>query len=292
MAKYYKSESEAIAAVSAIELGEMGYLEKNKGQDLDKKQPGGSGNYTKYWRDIEPTFQGSAYCQGAQCWCIWKACGEDRNLAKKVLCVPDGSNFSYYTPTQAGYFKAAKRWGTEPKVGSLIYFKNDVRIYHVEYVYNVTTSTVYTYGFNTSGSYNQIEANGDGCFPKSYSRSLSRIAGYGYPKYDLMVNASASQTNPTLHSTPLKSANDGLKVVVAAGNLNIRDYPKNGKIVGTVTNGAKVFADQKVLFNGEPWFHIREGWISAKYLEGWVGENNRWWYLTPNYNWLTDTERL
>ena len=289
MAKYYNSESEVIAAISAIELSEMGYLEKNRGQDLDKKQPGGSGNYTKYWRDIEPSYQGSAYCQGAQHWCLWKACGEDRALAKKVACVPDGENFSYYTPTQAGYFKSAKRWGTEPKVGAWIYFKNSVRIYHVEYVYKVTTTTVYTYGFNTSGTFNQVEANGDGCFPKSYSRTLSRIAGYGYPRYNLMVNASASATNPALHSTPIQSASDGLKVIVAAGALNIRDYPKTGKVIGSVANGARVFASEKVLFNGEPWFKIREGWISAKYLEGWVGENGKWWYVTVNYGWPVNT---
>ena len=42
--------------VIQVELDELGYLEKNNSQNLDSKTGGnvGSGNYTKYWRDMKP----------------------------------------------------------------------------------------------------------------------------------------------------------------------------------------------------------------------------------------------
>lgn len=290
MAKYYKNQAEAIAAVSAIQLNQMGYLQKNKGQNLDKKVPGGSGNYTKYWRDIEPSYQGSAYCLGAQDWCIWKACGSDRKQAKKVLCVPQNENFSYYTPTQSNYFKAAKRWGTQPKVGALIFFKNSVRIYHVEYVYKVTNSTVYTYGFNTSGSFNEVEANGDGCFPKSYSRSLGRIAGYGYPRYDLMVpTTTIKDKNIDFKTIKISTGVAGLNITAP---LNLRDYPQTGDVVKVLTKGTKVKVTARTTIDGDPWFKITQGWISAKYVQGWILEDGKWWYVKAGYDYPKATSAL
>ena len=44
---------------------ELGYLEKASDQDLDSKTGNaGSGNFTKYWRDLNPKMQGQPWCDG------------------------------------------------------------------------------------------------------------------------------------------------------------------------------------------------------------------------------------
>ena len=35
----------------------------------------------------------------------------------------------------------------------------------------------------------------------------------------------------------------------------------------------KCFAD------GDPWIQTADGWVSGKYLTGWVCQDGRWWYL-------------
>ena len=72
--KDYKTEegtgmtaTEAINAVIGIAEEEIGYLEKRSNSQLDSKTANaGSGNYTKYWRDIAPSIRHS---HGAQDLC-------------------------------------------------------------------------------------------------------------------------------------------------------------------------------------------------------------------------------
>ena len=46
-----------------IATSELGYLEKRSNSNLDSKTANaGSGNYTKYWRDIKPDYQGQPWC--------------------------------------------------------------------------------------------------------------------------------------------------------------------------------------------------------------------------------------
>ena len=49
----------AIEKVILIAKNEIGYLEKKSNSQLDSKTANaGSSNYTKYWRDIKPSYQG------------------------------------------------------------------------------------------------------------------------------------------------------------------------------------------------------------------------------------------
>lgn len=53
------TKSEAINVVLGIAEEEIGYLEKKNNSQLDSKTGNaGSANYTKYWRDIRPSYQG------------------------------------------------------------------------------------------------------------------------------------------------------------------------------------------------------------------------------------------
>lgn len=78
-AGFFGSVDAAISAIIATASAEVGYLEKNNASNLDSKTAGaGSGNYTKYWRDIYPAFQAQPWCACFVTWIIQKtleACG-------------------------------------------------------------------------------------------------------------------------------------------------------------------------------------------------------------------------
>ena len=47
-----------------IANAEVGYLEKSSNSQLDRKTANaGTANYTKYWRDIKPEYQGQPWLQ-------------------------------------------------------------------------------------------------------------------------------------------------------------------------------------------------------------------------------------
>ena len=48
----------------------------------------------------------------------------------------------------------------------------------------------------------------------------------------------------------------------------------------------KCFAD------GDPWIQTADGWISGKYLEGWLLQDGSWWYLLSGYTYHHDTVYL
>lgn len=55
--------------VLSIAKEEEGYLEKKSNYGLDMKMSNaGYNNYTKYWRDCYPAFQGQAWCDVYQKW--------------------------------------------------------------------------------------------------------------------------------------------------------------------------------------------------------------------------------
>ena len=64
------------------------------------------------------------------------------------------------------------------------------------------------------------------------------------------------------------------KLTVRANNLKVRKTPQMGDSVRTLQEGAVVQATERALISGDPWFHINDGWISGKFVEGWVKDNN------------------
>lgn len=169
--------------VVTLALNEEGYLEKKSNKNLDDKTANaGSANYTKYGRDmhkLEPSVMDfpAAWCDAFVDDCFVKAYGVEK--AKELLC----GAFNDYTPSSAQLYKNAGRWGDEAKFGAQIFFKNSTRICHTGLVYAVDSKYVYTIEGNTSGASGVI-SNGGGVCKKKYLRTNSRIAGYGYPKYD------------------------------------------------------------------------------------------------------------
>ena len=180
-----------IEKVITIALNEEGYLEKKNKNNLDNKTiNAGSNNYTKYWADMAPSYQGQPWCACFVNWCFKHAYGETE--AKNLLCTKGA--WSYYTPTSAQYFKNMHQWFTTPQRGDVIFFKNSQRICHTGIVLEVKNGRVYTIEGNTSGG-STLEANGGCVAKKNYPLGYNRIAGYGRPKYSNTPAAVPSNTS-------------------------------------------------------------------------------------------------
>lgn len=171
-----------------IALAEEGYLEKRSNSNLDHPtENAGSGNWTKYARDIDniPGFyngkkNGYPWCDCFVDWCFIQAYGAV--TAKQLLCQPDNSAGAGCTYS-AMYFKQHGQFHTSnPQVGDQIFFGNSSESTHTGLVWKVDSEKVYTIEGNTSGA-SGVVANGGGVCRKSYSLNYSRIYGYGRPKY-------------------------------------------------------------------------------------------------------------
>lgn len=186
-----------ISKLISIAEGEVGYLEKKSNSQLDSKTANaGSGNYTKYWRDLKPSYQGQAWCDAFVDWCFTKAYGA--SAAKSLEC---GGNTSYYTPTSAQCYKAKGQYhrGSDVKVGDQIFFKNSSRICHTGIVVGVSGSLITTIEGNTSGA-SGVVANGGGVCKKTYKMGHDRIDGYGRPDYGTQSGGGYTVTLQTIQN--------------------------------------------------------------------------------------------
>lgn len=187
--------------VISIALNEVGYLEKKSNSQLDDKTANaGSGNYTKYARDLHKlgdfyngNKNGFSWCDVFVDWCFVTAFGEGRAL--ELLCQPKkscgaGVGFS------CDYYKKKGQFYTKAQVGDQIFFKNSKGVRtHTGLVYQVDNNYVYTVEGNT----------GDGVRKKKYAINSSSIYGYGRPKYKVEF-----QPAPNVAPTPVKKGYTGV----------------------------------------------------------------------------------
>lgn len=181
--------------VVALAKGEVGYLEKATNSQLyDKTANAGRNNWTKYAYEIAtkwPDFfngnkNGYEWCTTFYCWLFLTLFGLEK--ARKMLYVPARSLAAgcYYA---IRYYKAAGKYGSTPSIGAQIFFKDaNGDPCHTGLVYAFDSAKVYTIEGNTSGA-SGVVSNGGGVAMKSYSRSYSRIDGYGYPDFSVAEEA-------------------------------------------------------------------------------------------------------
>lgn len=165
--------------VIATARAEVGYLEKKSNSKLDDKTANaGQNNYTKYWRDMSPSFQGEPWCDCFVGWCFLKTFGA--KIAQELLC---GGLYSYYTPTSADCFKAKGQYYKVPRPGDVVYFNVGKTIGHTAIVAWVNGSQMGTIEGNTSGASGVIP-NGGGVCEKTYTYlNNSYINGFGRPDW-------------------------------------------------------------------------------------------------------------
>ena len=179
-----KSELEKVIEVAK---GELGYLEKKSNSQLDSKTANaGDNNWTKFWRDVKPEWQGQPWCACFITWVFQTALGKER--ARQLL-----KHYPYtYCPTMANLFTLN---GT-PKVGDIVIFKKNGVYAHTGLVIAVSGNTFTTIEGNTSGASTVVD-NGGGVCQKTYNLS----------------NVNAKFCRPDYSSTAITS--DANKVVVS-----------------------------------------------------------------------------
>lgn len=225
--KNYKEEvsvmNKAIKKVILIAKNEIGYLEKKSNSQLDSKTANaGSNNYTKYWRDIKPSYQGQPWCACFVSWCFMKAFG--LNKAKKLL-----KHWPYvYCPTMSGLFTL----NANPKVGDIVIFKHNGTFTHTGLVTAVVGDRFYTIEGNTSGA-SGIIANGGGVCAKSYLNSQMPGTKFCTPDWKI-VNRTSTNTSTggkyMFEPKTVVAGSTGLSVLLLQEILVARKFKgKDGK---------------------------------------------------------------
>lgn len=225
--KNYKEEvsvmNKAIKKVILIAKNEIGYLEKKSNSQLDSKTANaGSNNYTKYWRDIKPSYQGQPWCACFVSWCFMKAFG--LNKAKKLL-----KHWPYvYCPTMSGLFML----NANPKVGDIVIFKHNGTFTHTGLVTAVVGDRFYTIEGNTSGA-SGIIANGGGVCAKSYLNSQMPGTKFCTPDWKI-VNRTSTNTSTggkyMFEPKTVVAGSTGLSVLLLQEILVARKFKgKDGK---------------------------------------------------------------
>lgn len=166
----------AIDKLIQIANAEVGYLEKSSNSQLDSKTANaGTANYTKYWRDIKPEYQGQPWCACFVTWCFVNAFGIDN--AQKLL-----KHYPYvYCPTMASLFTL----NANPKVGDIVIFKHNGTFTHTGIVTGVNGDYFTTIEGNTNGG-STIIANGGGVCRKSYYNSNLPGTKFCTPDYSIV----------------------------------------------------------------------------------------------------------
>ena len=93
--------------------------------------------------------------------------------------------------------------------------------------------------------------------------------------------------------TDLKEIKSGIRGLrVTASSLIIRTTPKGTDTGKRYTKDQRVQPINKCFADGDPWIQTADGWISGKYLEGWLLQDGSWWYLLSGYTYHHDTVYL
>lgn len=263
----FKTENEAINALIGVAEDEIGYLEKKSNSNLDSKTANaGSANYTKYWRDLYPSYQGQPWCAIFISWIFYITFGLD--MAKKLL-----KHWPYvYCPTLGTLFTKH----ANPQKGDIVIFYHNGTFTHTGLVTKVSGDKFWTIEGNTSGA-SGIIANGGGVCEKSYYNSKLPGTKFCRPDYGLVVGTVTNTTTATgsssgtLNKTPKwvgKVTASTLNVRTWAGTANpqIKSYPtlKEGNLVDV--------CDSVKASDGSTWYYIRiagkyYGFVSAKYIQ-------------------------
>lgn len=264
------SKTDAINKLILIAKNEIGYLEKKSNSQLDSKTANaGSNNYTKYWRDIKPSYQGQPWCAVFVSWCFMKAFGKEK--AKKLL-----KHWPYvYCPTLGNLFTR----NANPNIGDIVIFYHNGTFTHTGIVTAVIGDRFYTIEGNTSGA-SGIIANGGGVCAKSYLNSQMPGTKFCTPDWSIVAEKasnSSATAKPSTNETTKPSKAPKWVGKVTASKLNVRTWAGTEyaqlKSYPTLAKGNLVdVCDTIKAKDKTDWYYIRIagkyfGFVSAKYIK-------------------------
>lgn len=239
----------AVERVIATAKAEEGYLEKATNANLDSKTANaGSGNWTKYARDLDllgvynGKKNGYAWCDMFVDWCFVTTFGLATAWAMTFQAMKGlGAGCTY----SAQYYRNKGRFDKNPKAGDQIFFTNDggKTSNHTGLVVAVDNTYVYTIEGNTS-SLAGVVANGGCVRQKSYKKTYANIYGYGHPDYSLVpgevapapeIVANISENEKVIWAFLKKAGYNDFGVAGLMGNL----YAESGLIPHNLQNSSE-----------------------------------------------------
>lgn len=259
---------EIINMMLEIALAEVGYLEKRNGSNInDKKANAGYNNWTKYWADVKPEWQGEPWCACFISSVFKKAFGLD--TAKKLL-----KHWPYvYCPTMAGLFTLH----ANPEVGDIVIFKRNGIFVHTGIVISVNGDYFETVEGNTSSA-KEIEPNGGGVFKKGYYNSSLPGTKFCRPDYSIVATVNKPVEEKPAAPSPTStifSKETQWAGTVTAFSLNVRTWPgiENPTCsFSPLAKGVEVdVCDSAKASDGDTWYYIRHndkyGFVHSDYIE-------------------------
>ena len=163
----------------AIAVGEIGYHEKASNSSLDDKTANsGSGNWTKYARDLAAAGyyngnkNGYAWCDVFVDWCFWVLANRDARIGQMIECQTGDCGAGCLYSRQ--YYQQQGRLFNSPQPGDQVFFTSNGEISHTGIVETVNGNSITTIEGNTS----------DQVARRSYSLGNCYIKDFGRPKYD------------------------------------------------------------------------------------------------------------
>ena len=174
-----------IEKLISVARKELGYLEKASNKNLyNKTANAGYNNFTKYWADIKPSWQGQPWCAVFVTWCFEKAFGKEN--ARKLL-----KHYPYtYCPTMANLFTL----NANPKVGDIVIFYYGGQFAHTGIVIKVNGDYFETIEGNTNNG-STIVPNGGSVCKKSYYNSKLPGTKFCTPNWSLINSIPSSTTS-------------------------------------------------------------------------------------------------
>ena len=202
----------SVKKVLELARSEIDYQEKGSNSNLDLKDANnGTGNFTKYGRDLDsdPKFyngkkNGFAWCDQFVDWLFWTCFGSE--LAMKMLCQPQnsaGAGCAY----SAKYYQAANRWTKNPQPGDQVFFYDNAgQINHTGIVESVNSPAVTT-----------IEGNSnDRVMRRQHNMEEGYIAGFGRPVWELVKTSAPTQT-PVSPGTVYNIEQANVQIILGLG---------------------------------------------------------------------------
>lgn len=221
------TQNEAIEKVLNLARAELGYHEKGSNTQLDDKYANsGSGNYTKYARDLDALGNfyngpknGFAWCDVFPDWLLVKCFGAD--IGRQMVCQPlqsAGAGCMY----SVQYYKQAGRWGKYPQPGDQIFFSYRAGEYsHTGIVESVSNGSVVTIEGNSS----------DQVARRTYALGNSSIAGYGRPRWELVADVSADAVADVAPEAAPVPAKSGALTILRRGSKSEKVYEYQAKLI-------------------------------------------------------------